>query len=855
MSYFEINENNFEVEYNDENNNSEDDSDDKDELIKKQNQDNNNLENSTSTLFASQNLKNQSIIEGINYSQNTNYSSRNSELNNSNNVFYSHIGLTQKAEQKQTIEPKQKLLQLNNNIKETNYSPKKKEIINDTFTSNVNRNININEIEQNRLKENNIHKSISKLIMDDNKNKFHNTIFISENDSFINYIINTAINFNLRQNKKICYLTPDTKRAQDIYELFKNKSDIKSILLQKGKNRKNKNDLQSFLDQLNQNNLFIIIPNILYKLLSIGFVKFSDFGLIIFEECHLCEANYPYNIIMQEFYFYYFNNPSEKVNSHTLPNILGLTQSPFKDKVNIKNEKKGLEILKNISENLDSQIVVDPNIFERNKNINEDNINLIGIKSIFEQKNKIDGINILLMKYFFEPMIDFCLDDYLKINGDKKELNQFNKNDVKKKYLSVLKEKFSKENLEEYINLETSERSIHFLSQNSSMFKAFEDMQRMLFNIILNVDLKEFYYLFDKYKELYENNLNNLVEKNDNIYLQKFYKKLIYLFTINKKVFDNLINKNIEYKTDRLNKFMYKLNEIYNKNKSAKTLICVNNRKMIYLLYNYLNRDIPQNLNYKNKTHFIVGSNTKKEENSNLTISIRITTNEINERKKDYNENKINILICTIPGLEYLTKEKCDNILVFSEIISTNNDLEKIKEKAKNSNANLFVFSFESKLNNFNSFNKSQKESDNNINNNNQLKKFFYDNDNKLINPINYITKNYIRDKHLEKNFYYHINITEAKMSLKNCMLLFNEINNFYISKNIKMNIKKKIIEINNEQKFKCQCDFQIGNNNNVQIESNKYNDKQSAESECFMRYVIYLHKSGLIDDNFRVKM
>ena len=127
MSYFEINENNFEVEYNDENNNSEDDSENKDELIKKQNQDNNNLENSTSTLFASQNLKNQSIIEGINYSQNTNYSSRNSELKNSNNVFYSHIGLTQKAEQKQTIEPTQKLLQLNNNnIKETNYSPKKK---------------------------------------------------------------------------------------------------------------------------------------------------------------------------------------------------------------------------------------------------------------------------------------------------------------------------------------------------------------------------------------------------------------------------------------------------------------------------------------------------------------------------------------------------------------------------------------------------------------------------------------------------------------------------------------------------------------------------------------------------------
>ena len=86
-------------------------------------------------------------------------------------------------------------------------------------------------------------------------------------------------------------------------------------------------------------------------------------------------------------------------------------------------------------------------------------------------------------------------------------------------------------------------------------------------------------------------------------------------------------------------------------------------------------------------------------------------------------------------------------------------------------------------------------------------------------------------------------------------MLLFNEINNFYLLKKIKINVNKIIIEINSEQKFICQCDYQIGNNNNVQFISNKYNDKQGAESECFLKYVIYLHKNGLIDDNFRVKM
>ena len=85
-------------------------------------------------------------------------------------------------------------------------------------------------------------------------------------------------------------------------------------------------------------------------------------------------------------------------------------------------------------------------------------------------------------------------------------------------------------------------------------------------------------------------------------------------------------------------------------------------------------------------------------------------------------------------------------------------------------------------------------------------------------------------------------------------MLLFNEISNLYISKNIKINVKKNIKEINKEPKFVCQCDFQWGNNN-VQFTSNSYNDKQSAENECFFKYIIYLHKNELIDDHFRIKL
>ena len=792
----DFNDNNYEYEY-DDSNNEEKENDSLEESVKElpskalnqnkiniQNNQNEDLSSSSSTLFSSHNLKNSS------FNKSNNTFSINSEIQNCGNSILSNS---------------------NNDYQEKKIS----------------------------INENDKYQNILNLIIDKKYNKFNNSIIISGNNSCIDSVTNTIINFFISQNKKICILVPDTKRAKNFYEIY-NANNIKTILLQKGKSKKNKNDLQSFLEQLNQNTLFIILPNILYKLLSIGFVKLSDFGLIIFDECQLCDSNHPYNIIMQEFYFYYHISPSSTVNTKTLPNIIGLTNSPFKEKVNIKNDKKKVvEILKNISENLDCQIVLDQGE-EDKTNLKNENYNIIEVNSIFNQKNKIDGINIILMKYFFEPMLDFCLEHYLKVNGDKKELNQNNKNDIKNKYLNVLKEKFSKETFEEYNNIETSERSIHFLSQNSIMFKTFEDIQKLLINIIQNTNLEEIYYLFEKYKKLYEINLKNQEELNDT-FLQKFYKKLVILFNINMKVFKSLLNKKIKYETDRLSKFNSILTEIYTFNKTAKCLIFVINRKMAYILHDYLNRDI----NFKNKTKYIVGYNNKKEENISLTLSTRKTMNEINEIKKDYNDNKINILICTPPTLEYLTKEECDHILIFSEMVNINNDLEKIKEKAKNSNANLHIFisNTKNKNNLINSIN-AQNDDDNL-----QLKKYFLDK-----NYKDYRAQNFIEKKNLDKMLYYYINKTESKMTLKNCMLLFNEISNSYISKNVKINVEKNFIEYGSENKFACQCEFQL-NNQKIKFTSNKYNDKQSAENACYYRYIIFLHKNEYIDDNFRIKL
>ena len=91
------------------------------------------------------------------------------------------------------------------------------------------------------------------------------------------------------------------------------------------------------------------------------------------------------------------------------------------------------------------------------------------------------------------------------------------------------------------------------------------------------------------------------------------------------------------------------------------------------------------------KSNYIIGANGKKEENQSLTLATRITPSEINERIKSYNENKINILICTPPAIEYLNKESCNYVIIFSELSNSNSDYEKVKLKAKSCKAKLII--------------------------------------------------------------------------------------------------------------------------------------------------------------------
>ena len=706
---------------------------------------------------------------------------------------------------------------------------------------NINNNKESLFIIQNETKEHSTieYKNLLNCII--NNGQIINSIIISENNDFLNKVIREVINHNLHKNKRVCFVVSEQKKAQIIYELYKNEPKVKANILQKGKGKKSKNDFKSFRENIDGNNLFIVLPNVFYKLLSIGFVKIFDFGLLIFDECHLCDSSHPYNIIMQEFYFYYINMYNK---SKLLPNIMGITNSPYKDKNILKNKKKCEELFKNISENLNSQIVVDPDFFKNIKNI-EENTEFIEVESFIKEKKKVEGINLILMKYFFDDMLNLCLDDYLKINGQTKELNLSNKNEIKNKYLNSLKDKFNSESFEKYTSIETAERNLHFLSTNSILFHAFEDIQKHLINIIQNFDLEEIYNFFKDYKIKYEENLRKqkVNGENKDKHMIKLYKKLIFIFKINMRAFKRLLDKNIVYITDRLNKFINRLNNIYLNNINSKTFIFVPNRKIANIIYNFLNRNTKENY-FKGKSNYIIGANGKREENISLTLATRITPNEINERIKSYKENKIKILICTPPALDYLNKESCEYVIIFSELSNSNSDYENVKLKAKKCKAQLLIFGNEpNKIDNSLKIKKDKEIT--------QLRNIFMENG-IIRNPKDFRSKNFIEEKNLKSNNYYYIESTEAKISLKNCMSIFNEINNSYLSKNIKINIKKEIKQYDKEQKFQCFAIFQKDRDVPVQLISLKFNDKQSAESDCYFKYIVYLQKKKLIDEHFR---
>lgn len=325
----------------------------------------------------------------------------------------------------------------NNNNNNNNYTSNSNIIKNNSNTHINTNNKNNNQI----LQENNKHNFSSKIksphdyqkkLFEEAKDK--NSIIYMETGRgktfvavmLINYLFyNTPIisepKLLKKKNKKVVFLVCEISLIEQQVEVLKTNTNLFTEKLVGGKNKSMFKSRKVFLENFwNKQDVVVSIPIMLYRLLYTGFLKLSEIDMLIFDECHHCDQNHTYNLIMKEFYFYNlmnikcyktksgrnFNNngfndyeKSDKFDlksiksnffdinnidindissrneyiGYRLPRIIGLTASPFKKKITQNVYQEAYEAVRNLSENLDCFIIADPDIFTvNNKDVYEE---------------------------------------------------------------------------------------------------------------------------------------------------------------------------------------------------------------------------------------------------------------------------------------------------------------------------------------------------------------------------------------------------------------------------------------------------------------------------------------------------
>ena len=728
-----------------------------------------------------------------------------------------------------------------------NNSDDNKDIINSISNLSINESNNSNLISSKSTEYTSIidfeNDKIFEYIYDNKKGKkIKNSILLldesEQNKNIYEKIISNYFSTNSGFNK-ICFLVLENKKLEKLCEelklMFKNR---KISILQGGKGKKMKSDYDIFINVFKETDIFVAIPDVFYKLLSIGFIKIYQFSILFLDDCQICEGNHPYNNIIQEFYFYYLYRHFElKINiNFSFPNIIGFSNAQFLYEKIINKDDKSIKFLTNLCENLDSQMIISPVLLSRNeintykKCENYEDIEYIKVKNHLNNDN-IGVIYKILNHYFINKVLDLILNNYIKQKQQKET--------IKKNYLNIVQKKFYSKDKEEYIKVKSLLNKINLLLKDSFIFQLFQDILKYLIIIFQDLDIEQIKELLKKYMKLLVNILS--INKNEQEAFLKIKEEITFLIGIIKdtiNALDYLLNNKINYNNDRYKKFISKIESINNNDINTKILIFVSSRKLAFLLNDALMRK-------KYKSECLIDMNQKKEKKCNISLLPKTTNEKIEEINYKYNSDDINILICTSSIYDNIQINKCDYIIIFKLISNDDFDFIKIRKLSMKKISKLIVISTNpEKIENIYKEDISLSQNKSSIN-------FEY----------NEIVKDFRRNKFIEekiqtigKNKYYYIEETQAKVSIKNSIMLFNDINNWFITQNKKIIINKFIDEfsIGKIKKYKCkiEIDKTFGD---IKIFSHSYGDKQSAEADCYLQLISFFHKFGTIDNNLRI--
>ena len=235
------------------------------------------------------------------------------------------------------------------------------------------------------------------------------------------------------------------------------------------------------------------------------------------------------------------------------------------------------------------------------------------------------------------------------------------------------------------------------------------------------------------------------------------------------------------------------------------------------------------------KVSSMIGINNN--ENTQLIFNPSNSIKEFENISSSFQSNENSILITTYNIEDLQNVNYVDNYIVYSEF-SNNKHYSCLYERVNKEKSQYCIFT------------QNVEKIYENINNylllNDKLIELF-----KQDICFELKSPTYIKDKFQDFKYFYYNPKKKAKLTLKNVNQIFYECINSFENNNIKLNINTNFIEENS--KYKCSIEIKGNELKRLTIISSFHNDKQSAESECFMRFLINLHQNKKIDNYFRV--
>ena len=660
--------------------------------------------------------------------------------------------------------------------------------------------------------------------------------------NFLGIDINNPSSSNKKKidkNKKIIFFVCDTALIEQQKNAISNILGIEVGTIQGKKNKKSKNEYEFFKKMWNSLNIFVAIPSIIYKILSCGFLKIFDISMLIFDECHHTSENHPYNKIMNEFYFFYKRlKPNENLN---YPRIYGLTASPLKKGIKGPVEVSIIKAMEQLCENLDSVIVIDPEM-------NNSNAKMMKKGETIEQYLKDDSYievkshtDMQEYKKVIVQVFNNCFNELISIafSSIKNQHPEYYNNNTIERYVEYMKAKFKSPNLEEYNNVTVRYIDLYNIRKLSTLFLIFEKMQRQIFLILENLCLNSLILYFDNLIDIYHklhlkkldeeknksnnssnnniknNDENNLNSSNDNDDSEDYndiddendlfnlncslIQDIINIFLKIHKILKEYKDKEGNYITDRLQKLYIKINDLFNKNDKSKFIIFIANRIVAHFLHPELNEYLKNN--FKNKQcKEIIGINKRKSEGG-TTLTPSLTLKQMNDIIKQFNNDKFNILIGTSAIKAGLDIQSCNAVLALVELRTPKSFIQ-IKGRARKSNSDFIIFTTsikEGKLKVQNFLEVGQK-----------MNELFKDD---IVKDFR--RENYILNK--EDFKYIFDNRTHSKLTMGNISVFFNEIVQQIKASKILFDVKIDIIKVKS---------------NNIKVTEFEYNGKVSISTD-----------------------